>query len=200
VKIVIKAFFIACSWTLVAIACDCGAGPGLYKITDLGIMETEGVLVYRPSENDSILNFDVSKELIEHDTIRYKLVGFRFTTTSQSISANATVGIFPSLYACDHPLLTPTQTFTDLKITSSNEFVADATSFAAGESLNNIFALNELGKRATIIGDAAYANFPIYFILNAAPKNIQLHQFTFKATLNDGSMFTTTTEPLYFKP
>lgn len=187
VFIFINSFFGACCYYD---SCGCNTVEGSrYEVSELSLALRQ----FRASDGKTPFNNTI---LPEDPKTPHNEFAFVFTPEITTLALARNYASAGMLFACD-PAFSPTQEFSNIKITSNAVYETNSTTFAVGDNLESIFKisgdfsgdeflvsefLNQLDRSVT---DRAF-----YMILTAPPGATFTHQFTFEFELSDGSIFT----------
>jgi hypothetical protein len=197
-KVITKAFMIYVSSLVVGACSSCGDflgiggdgdGPSKYNITDYLLYSVTA------TRNGTDIYFDPgATQLVNGNAVLWNEFGIFIDTEKEYISeARSSSSLFTNAIACDPAPPTAIQQITTFEITSDSEFVTDTQTYAAGESLNEIFDLDDMPN--SMVNDLISARHPdiILLTLDAQPSETQFHRFSIHIELDNGDMYDLTT-------
>lgn len=188
-KVIIKSVVVFGIINFFGLAC-CGPfdDPGEFSVNDYLVVSTEVSTDYTLPD----------RVLLEQDSVKATSLKLLLRPTVQYISQQKNnVGLINHSYACSPPEPDPTQTFENITITSSADFILYGDTLKSGESLNYLFRVNNDAYMSDFIRqDYPAVNYDVSLSLRDSPTNTVEHKLKINILLSDNRSFDIYTYPI----
>jgi hypothetical protein len=182
-------------WLTLAIACCGPFSTSSYNIVGLEVLGVKGTY-----DNGRIDFFYNRQTVVENDSVNWDRLGVWLLPEQEFISFHSAAGLLPNSYACSPPDPEGKQTVVAIDITSDSTYRSHDKTFLPGETLNQIFSLQDaqgVPIEDAIIGRSLSGGEIL--LMGIPPLEDQRNNFKVKITLDNGDGYTAGTPVILVK-